>query len=186
MKRLFPIALLLCAASLVPARAESFGLSAPASASGAFDIFVNVTGVFDAPHDTDFLLGYGFNVSFDSSILSYLGETPGALFDDLSGIPGAEVAGVASAILLGPGDFKEPLNLAVLHFNVIGAGSASIGISGDVSDPNEGLIYLSASDPISAAVSVSAVPEPGSLPMLSCGLLAFLGARLLRQRRRRL
>jgi hypothetical protein len=112
MKRLFPIALLLCATSLVPPRAESFGLSATVSASGAFDVLVNVTGVFDAPHDTDFLLGYGFNVSFDNSILSYLGETPGALFDDLSGIPGAQVAGVASAILLGPGDFTEPLNLA--------------------------------------------------------------------------
>jgi hypothetical protein len=175
---------LLCAASLVPARAESFELSAPASASGAFDVSVNVTGVFDPPHDGDFLLGYGFNVSFDSSILSYIGETPGALFDDLSGIPGAQVAGVASNILLAPGDFTEPLNLAILHFDVIGVGTTSIGITGDISDPNGGLIYLSDSDPISATTVVSAVPEPRSWVLLSyCVSLAFLSSRFVRRRR---
>jgi hypothetical protein len=184
MNRLFPIALLLCAASLVPARAETFSLGAPSSAAGAFDVLVNVTGVFDPPHDADFLLGYGFNVSFDSSILSYLGETAGPLFDDISGIPGAQVAGVASAILLGPGDFTEPLNLAILHFDVVGVGNTSIGISGDISDPNDGLLYLSGSDPISATTSVVATPEPGSWSLLSSGLLAFLGVRLVRQRRR--
>lgn len=35
--------------------------------------------------------------------------------------PGFNLAGVASAILLGPGDFTEPLNLAMLHFDVTGA-----------------------------------------------------------------
>jgi hypothetical protein len=184
MKRLFPIALLLCAASLVPARAESFGLSAPSSASGAFDVFVNVTGVFDPPHDADSLLAYGFNVSFDSSILSFLGETPGSLFTDLSPIPGAQVAGIATAVLLNPGDFTEPLNLAILHFDVIGVGTTSIGISGGISDPNEGLIYLSGSDPISATTSILATPEPGSWSLLSCVLLAFVTVRFLRQRRR--
>jgi hypothetical protein len=166
------------AASLVPARAESFGLSAPVSASGTFDVLVNVTGVFDSPHDSDFLLGYGFNVSFDSSVLSYLGETPGALFDDLSGIPGAEVAGVASAVLLGPGDFTEPLNLATLHFNVVGAENTSISITGDISDPNEGLIYLSSSDPISATTSLSAVPEPGFLASTRRWVAGILGRAL--------
>lgn len=183
MKRLFPIALLVCMVSLVPARAESLGLNAPSSAAGPFDILVNVIGVFDAPHDDDSLLGYGFNVSFDNSILSYLGETPGALFNDISGIPGAEVAGVATAILLNQGDFTEPLNLAILHFDLVGVGNTSIGISGDISNPNEGLIYLSGSDPISATTSVTVTPEPGSWSLLGCLLLAFLGVHLVRQRR---
>jgi len=56
---------------------------------------------------------------------AYLGETAGAFFQDLSGRPGitAQVAGVANNIPLGPSDFTEPLNLAVLHFETIGLGS---------------------------------------------------------------
>ena len=178
MKRLFPFALLLCAISATPALAD-IQLSAPSTATGSFDVLVEATNVFAAPHDADFLLGYGFNVTFDSSLLQFTGETAGALFDDLSPLPGAEVAGVATAILLGPGDFTEPLELAVLHFKVVGSGATSIGITGDPSDPNEGLVYLSGSDAISASTrlttSAVATPEPGTA-LLLFGVFAGLAA----------
>jgi hypothetical protein len=78
------------AAFLAPAGAETLTLSGPATANGPFDVAVNLTNVFDT-HDpaTDAFVGYGFNVSFDPAILSFLSETPGPLFDDLSPLPGA-------------------------------------------------------------------------------------------------
>ena len=176
-----PLLLLLAlAASTLPARAELISLSAPASASGSFDVFVNLTNVFDPPHDADFFLGYGFDVSYDHTILSYLGEKP-RLFMDRSGNPGitAQVAGVASNILLGPGDFTEPLNLAVLHFGVTGSGPTAISISVDPSNLDQGLIYLSISDPISASRSLTAtaVPEPNTIWLLGFAVLALLVSR---------
>jgi len=180
MKKILPLVLFALAAT-APAGAEVLTLSAPGTAGGFFDVFVNLTNVFDAPHDADFFLGYGFDISFDPSVLSYVGETAGPLFDDLSGNPGitAQVAGVASSILLGPGDFTEPLNLAVLHFGVTGVGPTTIGISGDTANLDQGLIYLSGSDPISASTSLNAVPEPGAVWLLGLGLLA-LGIRFRR------
>ena len=170
MKRLFPFALLLCAISATPALAD-IQLVAPSTATGSFDVTVEATNVFAAPHDTDFLLGYGFDVTFNNALVQFTGETAGPLFIDLSPLPDADVAGVASAILLGPGDFTEPLVLAVLHFNVIGSGTASIGVTGDPSSSlDQGLIYLSGSDAISAGTrlttSAVATPEPGTALLL--------------------
>lgn len=184
MKRLFAFALLLCAISVTPALAD-IQLSAPSTATGSFDVVVEASNVFAAPHDADFLLGYGFNVSFDNALLQFTGETAGPLFDDLSPLPGADVAGVATAILLGPGDFTEPLELAVLHFNVVGSGVTSIGISGDPSNLNGGLLYLSGSDPISASTrlttSAVATPEPGTALLLFGALGGLAAGRKLRR-----
>ena len=178
--------LLLLVATVVamPAAASVITLTAPTTANGNFDVVVNVTGVFDPPHDLDFLLGYGFDISYNSSILTYLGETAGPLFIDLSGNPGigAQVAGIASNILLGPGDFTEPLTLAVLHFGVAGFGPAGISISGDPLNLDQGLIYLTGSDPIAASTSVTAVPEPATLSLMGFGVVA-LGRRLVRSRK---
>jgi len=166
MRKLLSLLLLASAVYAVPVHAEVISLSAPAAASGSFDVFVNLTGVFDPPHDSDFFLGYGFDISFDNSILSYLGDTPGALFTDLSGNPGitAQVAGIATNVLLGPGDFTEPLNIAVLHFGIIGFGPTTLTISGDPANLDQGLIYLSGSDPILASASLTAAPTAAPEP----------------------
>lgn len=182
MGKLLSLLLLSLAVFAVSASASTVSLTAPLHVSGTFDVAVDVTDVFAPPHDSDFLLAYGFNLSFDNTIVSYLGETPGALFDDFSPLPGAQVAGIAHNIFIAPGDFTEPLNLAVLHFGVVGLGPTTISISGDPSDPslNQGLVYLTGYDPISASASVTA-PEPGSLCLLGLGISALAG-RFVRRR----
>lgn len=179
MKKSLLLALLASTVSFVPARAATVALSGPTTVSGVFDVVVNVTDVFAPPHDTDSFLGYGFDLVYDNTVLTYLGETAGPLFDDISGQPGlgAQVAGVASAILLNPGDFVEPLQLATLHFGLAGAhfGPTSISITGDPVNPDQGLIYLSGSDAIAASADLTAVPEPSTLLMGAFAVAAMWG-----------
>jgi hypothetical protein len=181
MKKLLLLVLFAFSISVVPAGAATVALAAPSTVNGFFDVFVNVTDVFAPPHDADSLLAYGFDISYDNSVLTYLGETAGPLFNDITGQPGltAQVAGVATAIFLSPGDFAEPLQLATLHFSLAGlghTGPTAISITGDPTNLDQGLIYLSASDPIGARTNVTAlaaVPEPGTLLLGVLGLLAI-------------
>lgn len=177
MKKSLLLSLLAFSVSLLPVHGATIALSGPSTVSGPFDIVVNVTDVFAPPHDTDSLLAYGFDISFDNTVLSYLGETAGPLFTDITGQPGltAQVAGVATSVFLSPGDFVEPLQLATLHFGVVGAGVSSISITGDPLNLDQGLIYLSASDAIAAGTRVTAqaaVPEPGTLLLGALGIAA--------------
>jgi len=187
MKKTLLLVLFTLTAIAAPARADVISLSAPTVSSGLFDVLVNLTDVFGSPHNGDFFLGYGFDISFDNSVVSYLGETPGALFTDLSGNAGitAQVAGIATNILIGPGDFIEPLNLAVLHFGTTGLGPTTIAITGDTSNLDQGLIYLTGSDPISASASLTAVPEPNAAWLLGFGIFVICGERFRRQVRNR-
>lgn len=184
MKKSLLLFALICGGLLFPAGAETLSLAGPSTVSGPFDLTVNLTNVFDT-HDpaTDAFVGFGFNVDFDPAILSFVGETTGPLFDDFSGIPGAPVAGLVTPpfFFLGPGDFTEPLLLATLHFDVIGSGSTSVSISGDPAvNPNQGLVYLSGEDALSASTRVSAsaaagVPEPGTMVLAGSVLLMLWG-----------
>lgn len=170
--KLLSLATLALAATVLPAGAATITLDTPAStASGSsFDVTVQVTGVFDT-HAGDALAAFGFDIVIgDPSSVSYTGETIGALFTDVSGVfgPSPQVAGVATAGFLEAVDFTEPLTLAILHFQAGAPGSSSIGITTDLDDPNQGLIYLTAgADPLDAStrvtVSEAATPEPGTM-----------------------
>ena len=170
------------AASVLPAEATTITLNTPGSvtAGSSFDVTVQISDVFQT-HPGDALAAFGFNVVVgNSSIFSYTGETIGPLFDDFSGIFGAspQVAGIATAIFLAAGDFTEPLTLATLHFTALTSGSASIGISTDLSDPNQGLFYSTAgADALNGSVRVvsaaAAVPEPASFLLGGLGLVGL-------------
>ncbi|HWB99954.1 MAG TPA: hypothetical protein VG672_24770 [Bryobacteraceae bacterium] len=175
MKTSILILLFALAVWLAPAHAGVIGLSPQPGSGGLFDVVVNASNVFATPHQDDPLLAYGFDVNFNSATVSYLGETAGPLFADLSGQPGlmAQVAGVAANILLSPGDFTEPLVLATLHFSTLAPGPIQIGITGDPANLDQGLIYLSGSDEILAGISI---PEPGTY-LSGIALFAILAIR---------
>jgi hypothetical protein len=108
-------------------------------------LLVQVNGLFDGRTPGDTLLADGFNVTVgNSSIFNYTGETAGTLFDDLS-IPGGNpmVAAIAQNLFgVGPSDFTQPLTLATLHFDALGAGTTTIGVTWDSSELNQGLVYF--------------------------------------------
>jgi hypothetical protein len=172
------------AAFTLPAHAETITLSVAdtVSSGSSFDVLVKVNGLFDGRTFDDTLLAYGFNVTVgNSSIFSYTGETAGSLFDDLS-IPGGNpmVAGIAQNLLgVGPSDFMGPLTLATLHFDALGVGTTTIGVTWDSSDLNQGLVYFDLPyggiDASKTVTSASTVPEPSSILMSAAGLgfLAF-------------
>jgi len=179
MSKPFSLPLLMLAGSLVPLQAGTIDVIAPGTVNSFFDVFVELRGVFDPPHDIgDSFVGYGFDVAYDNTILSYLGEEPGPLFTDLSGIPGitAQVAGFATAGFLDPGPgTPDPLRLATLHFRAVGSGRTTIGITGinSILTPDQGAFYLFSVDNISGSVSVDAIPEPGTFLLVSLAAAAL-------------
>ena len=169
--RLLSLAALALAASVLPAGATTILLNTPSSPApgSSFDVTVQLTGVFDT-HPGDALAAFGFDIVIGNpSSVSYTGETIGALFTDVSGAfgPAPQVAGFATAGFLQAGDFTEPLTLATLHFQAGAPGSSTVGISTNLNDSNQGLLYLTAgADPLDAStrvtVSETATPEPGT------------------------
>ena len=183
-KRILCLLSFALAASVTPARASSISLAlmGPVSPGSSFDIAVHVNNVFAGRAPDDVLLGYGFNVTIgNGSVVQYLSETAGPLFDDL-GLASVTAAGIATNILgVGPGEFVGPLTLATLHFKAVGLGTSIIGVTWDPADLNQGLVYLElpygaiqASTNVTAA---AAVPEPATLITLTSGFVAVLGAR---------
>ncbi len=182
-KRLICLLILALAAAVVPARASSISLTlmGPVTPGSPFDIVVQANDVFAGRAADDVLLGYGFNVTIgNGSVVQYLSETAGPLFDDLV-VPGVTAAGIATSLLgVGPGDFVSPLTLATLHFKAVGPGTTGIGVTWDPADLNQGLVYLDLPyGAVEAAtnVTVAAVPEPATVITLTSGLVALVRAR---------
>jgi hypothetical protein len=179
---LFVMCLVACT---LPGYAETITLNVAdtVTAGSPFDVLVQVNGLFDGRTPDDTLLAYGFNVTVgDSSIFDYTGETAGTLFDDLL-IPGGNpmVAGIAQDLFgVGPSDFAGPLTLAILHFDALGAGTTTIGVTWDSTDLNQGLVYFDlpyGGIDASKTVTSESVSEPSSILMSAIGLgfLAFVG-----------
>jgi hypothetical protein len=195
MKTIALLTMAALAACGIPASAATVSLdySPMVGAGSAFDIAVNVTGVFTGRDtSTDSLLNFGFNVDSSSPAISFTGWTVGSgLFDDVTAGSGLSVAGNASAAYpngITNTDFAEPLTLAILHFVANAPGSATISLTSDPANSFfEGLQYFGLNDsmnfwePISASAQIDSapVPEPASLGLvgLAFGAFAFIRRR---------
>ncbi len=172
------------------AHAATISLSAtsPVAVGSSFDVVVQTTNVFAGRSAGDLVEGYGFNVSIgNAGIFKYLGETPGALFTDVSGAFGGTpmVAGFATSLAgIGPADFSGPLMLATLRFTALAAGTTTIGVTSSSNDLNQGLIFANLPyGSISAVAPVTAsIPEPGTLLLTSVAGVSIFVARLLKGR----
>jgi len=177
MKRLIVLAAAMLIGVAHVTSASTIAFTAPTAVSGAFDVVVQARDLFvgrDAT--TDLLIAYGFNVTVsDSAILQFVGATSGALFDPATTEPGTNVFAAAfgqNGFGIEPG-IAEPVTLAVLHFTALGPGPASILVTSDVSNPFQGLQYFNApfQESIVGTVSVTTLPEPATILLMSVGLL---------------
>lgn len=159
-------------------------LSDPALTVGeTFTIDVVVHDVFAGTGPTAEVLAFGFDVTISApSLVSFLGATVAAPFDDDSALfPNTDVAG---SVFLGlPNDgLHETLLLATLTFQALDVGGLTLGITSDTTDLNEGLIYFLAGNAditanLPVTIQANAIPEPGTLGLLACGVLGMLGYR---------
>jgi PEP-CTERM motif len=164
-------------ALFVPAQGAVITLtpSTPAPMVGNnFTVSVFATDVFSSPHEFDELFAFGFNLSSSpGGRITFVSFTAGPLFDALV-LAGTDVAGITQAPSLTP-PIVEPLLLGTLNFLATGAGAVTLNITADhINNLNEGLQYLSGSDPLAATlnltVTASEVPEPSTVLMAAAGL----------------
>jgi hypothetical protein len=194
MKRLTRLLLLTAMLAIFgsPAAAATINFSTPGVVSGAFDVTITATDVFDGRDPiTDLLISFGFNVAVgDPSVVSFVGATAGPLFDAVTSQPGTTVFASAfgqNGFGIEPG-VVEPLILATLHFAAIGPGATNIAITSDLANLFQGLQFLNQpfAESIDASLAVTVadtqpVPEPTTLLLSGIGLLG-LAARYRRQR----
>ncbi len=155
----------------------NLALSAPRQARVGqfFDVTVAVNSPFAGAYTGDELLGFGFDLGFDTSLLRLDHITVANGWDDNSALlPATDVAGSAFPGLVDAG--QSALQLATLSFQVLGQGEVTIGLQSSVADDlNEGLTYASgASVDVFGRTQISLVPEPGSWAMLSLGAVLLL------------
>jgi hypothetical protein len=136
-----------------------------------FNVDVIAKDVFSGLDPLEEVLAFGFDIFIsDTSIVNLWEVEVAAPFDDKSGLlPNTDVAGSVF-----PGIANDSTNdtilLATLRFLVLSKGEVSLGITSDLTDINEGLIFsLDGSKDISSSIVVS-IPEPNALLLIGIGL----------------
>jgi hypothetical protein len=188
----FAVLAMIGALGATPARAStiSLGVGSPVSVGTPFDVVVQVNDVFGGRASDDVVVGFGFDVTIGNpALFQFVDATVGPLFTPLAlGTP--MVAAVATSLLgIGPADFSGPLTLATLHFTALQAGTATIGVTWDSGDLNQGLVYLDLPYGAIAASTdvraVTSVPEPATLLLVLAPALGVARRRRAAFRRRR-
>ena len=132
-----------------------------------FDIEVVAFAPLANASPDELVLGFGFNTQLGGmGAAQFLGSTINPLFTDMSTQDGVNLAAAGIAFPgLGLDDVGSLISLAVLHFQAVTAGNLDIAITGDLNDPNQGLIYLTQASlaiQASTSVAISAVPLPAT------------------------
>jgi hypothetical protein len=145
------------------------------SAGSTATVEVYLTGAPAA----DFLLGYGFNVTVNNTaVATFAGFTPAAAFMPGGALPpGTNVLASSFIDTSDPTQYTEPFLLATLSFDRVGWGTTTFSLVGDPSDPNQGIVYLTAgTEVVRETGTINFVPEPMAALELGVAALAALVA----------
>ena len=140
-----------------------------------FDVNVFAVVPLDNASPDELILGFGFNALLSGNgSAQFLGRTVNTLFDDISTQDGVNLTSAGLAFPgLGSNEVGSMISLAILHFQATAVGDLNIAITGDLSDPNQGLIYLNQAPLAIRAntlLAITAVPLPPSVLMFLGGL----------------
>lgn len=154
----------------------------------SFSIDVLIDDLFDGFTANDELTAFGFNVTTsNASVATFSSATVAAPFDDDSGL----YATIDVAGSLFPTGITFGVNvsqmLATLTFQALSAGSVTVGVTADLLDLNQGLVFFNTNTfnadqadiaaTLGITVNAAAVPVPGTLALLGLGLVALAGRR---------
>lgn len=151
--------------------------SGPLQAGQSFTLQLQLDAPFDQLSSNEELLSFGFQLSYDASLLRLDGFSPAAGWDDDSPLLGAGQFGASRFPgLVNHG--QAQLSLATLHFSALASSaSTQIQLLSAPGNLNQGLSYLIAGQQnLSASLSLPiapAVPEPASALLLGLGLCAL-------------
>lgn len=130
----------------------------------------------------ELILGFGFNTAVSGTgSAQFLGSSVNTLFSDISRQDGVNLTAAGFAFPgLSVNDTGLMLTLAVLHFQAVTAGDLNIAISSDLTDLNQGLIYLTQAPlaiQANTTLSITAVPLPPAIVLFVTGGLLLMGRR---------
>jgi len=135
------------------------------------EIAVWANDVFDAfPGDEVLAFGFDFANSAPSVMQTNFATVGPGFHDDSAFFSNTDVAGSAF-----PGKTDNKIHLATINCTALDLGISTIGITSDITDLNEGLVYFMAGHIAipSNGVSINVVPEPGTLVLLLSGIVGL-------------
>ena len=177
MKRTTVLALTFAALAAIPAHANLVTLSfspGPVYIGNTFTMTVSAT---DLGGDSFSAFGMNPFISDPTSAL-FLGAVVNPALNDDSAFFGGNPAIAGDAF---PPISTVPIELATLTFQALKAGPVTIGVTSDLSDPNQGLFLLNSVQDLTASQGINLVPEPTML----VPLVLLLGGVCFGFRRRR-
>lgn len=185
--------------SLVSAQAMAASLSfAPTNSAILTDDVFAVDIVLSDMRDSDTISAFDFDISFDSSVLSFDSYSLGVGLGVVDGISAGDASSGNSALglvnlaelsLIGPDWFTEgsffadqftspsdSMTLATLSFQAINPGMSVLSFANVILADEDGSPFSATTNP--GSVTVDPVPEPATMLLFGTGLAGLLGGRL--------
>ena len=187
-KRIICLLSVALAASVTPAHASSISLAlvGPVSPGSSFDVAVQVNDVFAGRAPDDVVIGYGFNVTIgNGSVVQFLSETAGPLFDDSSGWRQRRPPVLPPTFSVSVPEILSAPYSQRCTSRRWGPASSSIDVTWDPTDLNQVLVYLDLPyGAIEASTRVTAAAAVPERRLSSCLRLAsWLSIRARRRKR---